>query len=104
VVIGLLGGIVMFVIGFFYKIVPLLAWTAHFRGRMGKERVPTVAETFSARVAKVQLGVMAVAVGLLGLGVAVGSAHVTRCGAALFVAGVLLFITQLGRVALGHTR
>lgn len=104
VVIGLLGGIVMFVIGFFYKIVPLLAWTAHFRGRMGKERVPTVAETFSARVAKVQLAMMALGVGLLGLGVAVGSAHVTRCGAVLFVAGVLLFITQLGRVALGHTR
>ncbi len=98
---GLLGGIVLFVAGFFYKIVPLLAWTARFRGRMGKAPVPTVAQMYSARVAYVQLGAMALGVALLAGGILAGSAHVTRCGSVLFLAGVLLFVSQIARVAFG---
>lgn len=98
---GLLGGIVLYVSGFFYKIVPLLAWTARYRGRMGREPVPTVAELYSARVAHVQLGAMTLGVTLLAGGIAAGSTHVTRCGTVLFLAGVLLFVSQIGRVALG---
>ena len=104
VTVGLLGGVVLFIVGFFYKIVPLLAWTARYRGRMGKERVPTVAETFSARVAHVQLVAMTSAIVLIGAGIGVGSAITVRTGAVLFVVGVALFVSQLGRVALGTPR
>jgi len=104
VAIGLLGGIVLFIVGFFYKIVPLLAWTVRYRGRMGKEHVPTVAETFSARVAHVQLFAMALAIALLGIGIGAGSVALVRTGALLFVAAVALFASQLGRVALGAPR
>lgn len=98
---GLLGGIVLYVIGFFYKIVPLLAWTALFRGRMGKEKVPTVAELFSPRVAHVQLVFMALGVASLAAGIVSGLAAVAITGAWLFFAGVLLFLSQLLRVARG---
>lgn len=98
---ALLGGIVLYVMGFFYKIVPLLAWTARFRGRMGKGKVPTVAELYSPRVAQVQLVVMTAGVALLGGGILAGSAHVTRCGAVLFLGGILLFMSQIIRVASG---
>ena len=101
VTVGLLGGIVLYVTGFFYKIVPLLAWTARFRGRMGKGPVPTVAQLYSAKVAYVQLGLMTLAVVLLAGGIAAGMSHVTRCGAVLFLAGTLLFMTQIARVAFG---
>jgi len=101
IVVGLLGGIVLYVSGFFYKIVPLLAWTARFRGRMGKGPVPTVAQLYSARVAYCQLGVMTVAVLLLAGGIGAGAAHVTRCGAVLFTLGVVLFMSQIARVAFG---
>jgi hypothetical protein len=101
VVVGLLGGIVMYVVGFFYKIVPLLAWTVRYRDRMGTGTAPTVAQTFSARVAHVQLGLMTLGVTLLVAGIAAASAHVTRCGAALFLAGVILFVTQIVRVVAG---
>jgi hypothetical protein len=101
IAVGLLGGIVLYVTGFFYKIVPLLAWTARFRGRMGKGPVPTVAQLYSAKVAYVQLGLMTVAVVLLAGGIAAGTSHVTRCGAVLFLAGTLLFMTQIARVAFG---
>jgi len=101
IAVGLLGGIVLFVVGFFYKIVPLLAWTARFRGRMGKGPVPTVAQLYSAKVAYVQLGLMTLAVVLLAGGIGAGMTHVTRCGAVLFLAGILLFTTQIARVAFG---
>lgn len=101
VTVGLLGGIVLYVVGFFYKIVPLLAWTVRYRDRMGKGTAPTVAETFSSRVAHVQLAVMTSGVALLAGGIGAGSTHVTRCGAVLFVAGVALFASQILRVAFG---
>ena len=101
VVLGLLGGIVMYAVGFFYKIVPLLAWTVRYRGRMGKGTAPKVAEMFSSRVAHVQLALMALGVTLLVTGIGAASVHVTRCGAALFLAGVLVFVRQLARIAFG---
>jgi len=101
VALGLLGGIVLYVVGFFYKIVPLLAWTARYRNRIGKGTLPTVAEMFSARVAHVQLALMVVGVALLATGVGVASTHVARCGAALFLGGVLLFASQIARIAVG---
>jgi hypothetical protein len=101
VALGLLGGIVLYVVGFFYKIVPLLSWTVRFRGRVGKGRVPTVAELYSARLAYVQLGVMALGVVLLVTGIGSGSLHVTRCGTVLFLVGVGIFVSQIARVAFG---
>jgi hypothetical protein len=102
IVTGLLGGIVLYVTGFLYKIVPLLAWTVHYRGRMGQGPVPTVSDTYSRRVAHIQLALMATGVLLLLGGIALGAAHITRCGAILFLGGVLMFAGQLGRVAAGR--
>jgi hypothetical protein len=98
VLVGLLGAIVLFVVGFFYKIVPFLAWIARFRGRMGKEKVPTVAELYSARVATAQLVVMTAGVTVLGAGTLAGHAHCVRAGAVLFGTGVVLFLIQIVRV------
>lgn len=101
VLLGLLGGIVLYVVGHFYKIVPFLAWIAHFRGRMGKEAVPAVADLYSARVATVQWVLMSVAVAIMSAGTVLGHAHCVRVGAVLFAAGVLLFASQIARVARG---
>ena len=102
IIVGLLGGIILYVVGFFYKIVPLLAWTVRYRDRMGRGDAPTIAQTFSSRVAHVQLALMALGVTLLATGTIAGSEHVTRCGAALFLAGVILFLTQIHRVVAGR--
>jgi hypothetical protein len=99
---GVVGGLTLFVIGFFYKIVPLLAWTVHYREQMGRRPVPTVAETFSARVATIQLRLMLVGVAAMSGGIAAGWGHLTRCGAVLFAAGTLLLTSQIGRVAFGR--
>lgn len=101
VLVGLLGGIVMFVSGFFYKIVPMLAWTARYGGRARGAAAPTIAQLFSARVAEAQLVAMAGAVLILSTAILAGWSAVAIGGAFLFVAGVLLFASQIWRVAMG---
>jgi hypothetical protein len=99
---GLVAGVILFVCGFFYKIVPLLAWTARFGGRGSAAATPTVAQLFSARVAGVQLAVMVSALVLLSVAIMAGSATGAYAGAGLFALGVLLFASQIGRVAFGN--
>jgi hypothetical protein len=91
----------MYIVGFYYKIVPLLAWTTRYGARMGKEKLPAVSDMYSARVAQVQLFCMASGVALLITGISAASSHVARCGAVLFLGGVLLFASQAARVAYG---
>jgi hypothetical protein len=96
---GLLGGIVLYVVGHFYKIVPFLAWIARYHGRVGREPVPTIADLYSSRVATVQWLLMTAAVVALVAGTMAGHAHCTRAGAALFALAVGLFASQVARVA-----
>lgn len=103
VFVGLLGGIVLFVVGFFYKIVPLLAWTARYAGK-ATPTTPTVAEMYSASVARVQLGLMTGAILLAAGAILSGWRAGTYTATALFLAGVLLFAGQIVRVALGKPR
>jgi hypothetical protein len=56
---------------------------------------------FSSRVAHLQLALMTLAVTMLAAGIATASLHLTRYGAVLFAAGVLLFISQILRVTMG---
>ncbi|HTK47684.1 MAG TPA: hypothetical protein VL328_06895 [Gemmatimonadaceae bacterium] len=102
VLVGLLGGIVLYVVGHFYKIVPLLAWTVRYRDRLGRGAVPTVAATFSARVAYAQLAAMTLGVAAMGGGTLAGHVHCVRAGAVVWSAGVLLFTVQIARVAFGR--
>ena len=102
VLVGLLGGIVLYVVGHFYKIVPLLAWTVRYRDRLGRGAVPTVAATFSPRVAYVQLVTMTIGVVAMDGGTLAGHVHCVRAGAIVWVAGVLLFTVQIARVAFGR--
>jgi hypothetical protein len=95
------GAVGLFLTGHAYKVIPMLAWTAHYRGRMGRGTVPTVADTWSARWALGQLALMALGTTIMGAGTLAGHAHCVRMGAALFTAGTLIFATQLWRVAHG---
>ena len=93
-------GVMLYVVGHFYKIVPFLAWIVRYRGRMGREPVPAIADLYSARVALVQWIVMAAATAVIVAGTLAGHAHCVRVGASLLVVGVLLFASQIVRVAM----
>jgi hypothetical protein len=99
VLLGLLGGLVLYVIGFFYKIAPQLAWS--LRNRMGTRTVPAIADLFSSRLAVIQLGTMCAALATLAVSILAGSIGSAYAGAILFLAGVLQFAAQIIRMAIG---
>lgn len=101
VLLGLLGGLSLYVVGQFYKVVPFLAWMARFHDDMGKRRVPTVAQLYSSRIAHTDL--LLFVLGIVGMfaGVLTGMADIVRGAACLFALGVALFISQIIRVAFG---
>ncbi len=101
VMLGVLGGLTLYVIGQFYKVVPFLVWMARFRGEMGKKRVPTVAQLYSSRIAHTDLALFVASIAGMIFGVAIGSASLVRASAILFTVGVALFISQIIRVAFG---
>ncbi|HET7584587.1 MAG TPA: hypothetical protein VFK13_06740 [Gemmatimonadaceae bacterium] len=102
VAVGLLGVIVLYVSGFFYKIAATIAWNARFGRRAGREQVPAVADLYSAQLARVQLAIMAGGVAVLALGIALAAPVVARVGALSFLGGVAVFVTQIRRVAFGR--
>jgi hypothetical protein len=79
----------------------MLAWVGRYAGRANGVGTPTIAQMFSARVAATQLAVMVSGVALLVAGIASGAVIVAYAGAAFFLVAVLLFISQITRVALG---
>lgn len=99
VVLGLLG-LVLYATGQFYKIVPFLVWISRFRHDMGRRKVPTVAELYSARAAHAGLASFALSMPVLMTGVALGATPVVRAGALLFAGGCAMLISQMARVAL----
>ncbi len=101
VLLGLLGGLTLYVIGQFYKVVPFLAWMARFRDDMGKKRVPTVAQLYSPRVAHTDLVLLVTGIVGMTAGIATGVELVVRVAAILFAAGIALFVSQIIRVAFG---
>ncbi|HSU96835.1 MAG TPA: hypothetical protein VLI40_06365, partial [Gemmatimonadaceae bacterium] len=101
VMLGLLGGLTLYAIGQFYKIVPFLTWMARFREDMGKKRVPTVAQLYSPLVAHIDLALFAIAIPGMAIGVITGIVPMVRLAAILFVAGAGLFVSQIARVTFG---
>ena len=104
VTLGLLGGLTLFAIGQFYKIVPFLIWIARYRHEMGRKRVPALSELYSSNAAHHGLVAFTVAVAALVAGEAFGSTLVLRAAACLFSLGVLLFAGQMVRVAFGSAK
>src|SRR5665213_422678 len=92
-------GLALYATGQFYKIVPFLVWISRFRHEMGRRKVPTVAELYSARTSNAGMVSFALAMIVLLSGVLLGEVIVVRAGALLFAGGVAMFISQMARVA-----
>ena len=88
-------GISLFVAGHHYKILPFLVWHHRFGPRVGKERVPLVAELYDHRLAHLVAGLLAVGVAGMVLAILTGSAPAASAAAFLYAAGALLQTAQL---------
>lgn len=96
---ALLGAVILFVAGHYYKILPFLIWFHRFGPLVGKQAVPRVADLYARKPAEVAFGAMAggmysiVFATLLGLMVGV------RAGAVLLLVGAVILATQMISIA-----
>lgn len=104
VLLGLVGGLSLYVVGQFYKVVPFLAWMARFRDDMGRKSVPTVAQLYSQPIANSDLVLLTTGVTAMTAGIAIGTTLVVTAGALCFALGIALFVSQIMRVAFGTSR
>ncbi len=101
VVTALLGGVMPFVIGILYRIVPLLTWTARFGTRTGRDPLPAAADLYSGGIARLQLAFHLAGVVVLLAGIAAASPPVARAGTVLFLGAIIILAFQLGRIRWG---
>lgn len=92
-------GIGLFVAGHYYKIVPFLVWFHRFGPLVGRSKVPTVSELYSARVASVAGGLMLLGVSALGASVILDAATPARIAALALLAGAAIEATQMTALA-----
>ncbi len=95
---AILGGLVPFVVGIMYEIVPVVSWNVRFAGRLNHGAVPKITELYSQGAARWQLGLTVAGVAAIAGGIAATSPALARAGAGAFLASVLLFLLQLIRM------
>ncbi len=95
---GLAGVVSLTVLGFLYKIVPFQVWYHSYARQVGRFRVPALADLYSERLLVAGLGL--VLTGVLGaaLGAALASELIVRAGALVLLAGLGVFLVNLGRM------
>ena len=99
----LLGWLVLFITGIWYRLFGFLIWLHCYRGNGGAP-VVTAAELIHRPTAWVALGLMATGVLGLVLGTGTGSAAAARGGAAGVLAGSLMVTGQYARIYAGRGR
>ncbi len=95
---GLLGGLIMTVMGHLHRVFPNFVRAARSTNRPASANPRRDTTLFSVGVARLQLGAMVSAVLFLLLGIASDTQGITLVGACLYLAGVLLMLSQMLRV------
>ncbi len=93
------GGISLFVAGHYFKIVPFLVWYHRFGSKIGKGKLPRVVDLYSSKLATAALAGLALGVATTAAGILAKSVHLTRAGALVLLAGVLIEAREMIRVA-----
>jgi hypothetical protein len=85
----------LFVAAHYYKIVPFLVWYHRFGPLAGRQPVPRVGELYSARIATIAVGALAIGAAGLTLAVAIGQPLVAPGAALVLTGGVMIEGVQM---------
>lgn len=96
---ALLGALILFVAGHYYKILPFLIWFHRFGPLVGKRVVPRVAELYARKPAEVAFGALAVGMYSIVLATLLGAAVGVRTGGVLLLAGAIILAAQMISIA-----
>ncbi|MBU6399633.1 MAG: cbb3-type cytochrome c oxidase subunit I [Verrucomicrobia bacterium] len=95
---ALIGVVTFAILGMLYKIVPFLVWYHRYSREIGRQKVPALADLYSARLQA--LGYWLYLAGLLATGVATAFGHApgVRWGCALLAASLAVFALNMGKI------
>ena len=89
------GVISLAIIGMLYKILPFLAWYRSYSPHIGRSKVPSLADLYSARVQAVGYWSYLAGLGLTGAGIVLGNAPTVRYGGSLLLLSLLFLALNL---------
>ncbi|HYE31062.1 MAG TPA: hypothetical protein VEH27_06535 [Methylomirabilota bacterium] len=101
--VALSGALTFAIVGMLYKIVPFLVWTRAYSALIGKQKVPTLAEMFSAPLQKISYTFLLLGFLVNSSAILAASEQLVRLGASMFLIGAALFCANLALV-LRHLR
>jgi len=95
---GLLGVISFAVIGMLYKIVPFLVWYRTYSGKIGRSKVPSLAELYCPYLQALGYWTWLAGVAATGVGTALGRGTGVRWGCALLLLSLLTLVLNLAKM------
>ena len=91
-VIGVVSGAILAML---YKIVPFLVWFGRYSTLIGRQRVPALAEMYSARVQVAGASLHLAALAITGAGIVLANAGCVRVGCMVLCAALALFVWNM---------
>ncbi|MGZ8900757.1 MAG: hypothetical protein ACXW3Z_11730, partial [Limisphaerales bacterium] len=95
---ALLGVVTFAIIGMLYKIVPFLVWYARYSGEIGRKKVPSLADLYSARLQMFGYWVFLAGLTLTTMGTMLGHAECVQRGASVWLLGIGIFSVNIAKI------
>jgi hypothetical protein len=97
---ALLGVVTFAIMGMLYKIVPFLVWYARYSGEIGRKKVPSLADLYSARLQMIGYWVFLAGLTITTMGTMLGHTECVQRGALVWLLGIGLFFVNLAKICL----
>ncbi len=95
---ALLGVVTLAILGMLFKIMPFLVWYAVYSRQIGRCKVPSLADLYSARLQVASFGSYLAALIVTGAGIVMMNEKMCLAGAVLLAASLLLFAANMAKI------
>jgi len=95
---AILGVVGLSILGFSYKILPFLVWYRVYGDEVGKHKVPSLAQMYSARLQAVIYWLWLPGLAAVSISTALGSEAAVRASVGLLIAGLVLHMINAGMI------
>jgi len=95
---ALIGVVTFAIIGMLYKVVPFLVWYSSYSKAIGKKKVPSLADLYSPTLQAAGYWLFLAGLALTSGATALGHTNCVRAGCFVLLAGVAVFVVNIGKV------
>jgi hypothetical protein len=93
-----IGVVTLAIVGMLYKIVPFLVWYSSYSKAIGKNKIPALADLYSPALQAAGYWVFLAGLTLTSVATALGHTNCVRAGCVVLLAGVAVFLVNIGKV------